>query len=282
MGKTFDTSNIICPHCKSLVKGGGLNKITCLGCSSDFNIEDNKLIIKKLSSDDVSDGLDRIKSVFKKWGKLYNFAIEVISPVLLQLGMKKFIRENINGDTIALNIGSGNSNISDKITNIDIFPYENVNVCCDIENIPIRDDSVDVVINIAVLEHVRNPEKVIGEIHRILKKDGIIFTYFPFIQPFHASPFDYSRRTIEGVKSLHQDFEIQEVKIGAGPTSGFLWVFQEWISILLSFGNKKLHNILYLMIMILTFPLKYLDVILSRFSTSENITSAFIIIAKKR
>jgi len=121
-----------------------------------------------------------------------------------------------------------------------------------------------------------------NEIHRILKKDGIIYTYFPFIQPYHASPYDYSRKTIEGIKELHNNFEIKEVRIGAGPTSGFLWVFQEWISIILSFGIKKMHHYVYLLIMLITFPLKYFDIILSKYVTASNIASAFVLIAKKK
>lgn len=281
MSKPIDICITNCPNCQSSFINEG-SKVRCTGCSSEFDFEGSKLIIKKLGEEDVVDDLDKVKSFFKKWSKLYNLIIEILSPVLFQAKLKRFIKKNIDNDCIAINLGSGNSNISDKVSNIDIFPYRHVDLCCDIENIPIKNNVVDVAINIAVLEHVKNPEKVVSEIHRILKKDGIIFTYFPFMQPFHASPYDYTRRTIEGIRELHKNFDIVEVKIGAGPTSGFLWIFQEWLSIILSFGSKKLHNLLYLIIMVLTFPLKYLDLIFSRFSTAENISSAFIIIAKKR
>lgn len=157
---------------------------------------------------------------------MYNLIINIISPVFLQLKLKRFIRENVNDDIIAINIGSGNSNISERITNIDIFPYHNVNLCCDIESIPIADDSIDIVINIAVLEHIKNPEKVVDEIHRILKKGGTVFTYFPFMQPFHASPYDYSRRTIEGLKILHKEFDIKEVRIETGQHQVFYGYFR--------------------------------------------------------
>jgi ubiquinone/menaquinone biosynthesis C-methylase UbiE len=141
---------------------------------------------------------------------------------------------------------------------------------------------VDVVLNIAVLEHVAKPEIVMEEIFRILKKGGVVYTYFPFMQPYHASPFDYSRRTFEGMKTLHEKFEIKELRIGSGPTSGFLWVLQEWVSLLLSFGIKKIHPYVYLLVMIITFPLKYLDLILSKWSAAKNIASAFLLIAKKK
>ena len=162
-------------------------------------------------------------------------------------------------DELIVNIGSGNSKIADNIYNVDIFAYDNVDIVCDIENLPFKDNSLDVIVNLAVLEHVPNPKKVIEEIYRVLKPNGVIYTAFPFMQGFHASPYDFTRVTEEGIKVLHKEFETIEVKPFGGPTSGMLWTFQEWVAILLSFGNKKLHMIIYLVMMCLTFPIKFLD-----------------------
>jgi len=203
MGKSIDLGLLICPHCKAGLKVDEAHKVSCLQCSMEFKYYTNKIIFEQLNEDDLTDDLDRLKSLFKNWDALYNFLIHVFSPVLLQLNLKKFIKEYVNNEVVAINLGSGNSNISEKITNLDIFPYKNVNICCDIENIPLAPDSVDVVINIAVLEHMARPENVMEEIFRILKKGGVVYTYFPFMQPYHASPFDYSRRTFEGMKTLH-------------------------------------------------------------------------------
>ena len=41
---------------------------------------------------------------------------------------------------------------------------------CDIENIPVENEKYDVVINLQVLEHVKNPNKCINELSRVLKK----------------------------------------------------------------------------------------------------------------
>ena len=49
----------------------------------------------------------------------------------------------------------------------------------DIANIQLDDESVDVVISRAVLEHVQNPDAVFNEIHRILKPKG----HFIFLVP---------------------------------------------------------------------------------------------------
>jgi SAM-dependent methyltransferase len=205
----------------------------------------------------------------------------VISPVYNSNFNEKFIETYVSKDKICLNIGSGNSHVSNDVYNVDIFAYENVDIVCDIEDLPFEDNSIDVILNIAVLEHVPNPQKVMDEIHRVLKPDGIVYTAFPFMQGFHASPYDFTRVTEEGIKVLHQVFEPIEVKPFGGPTSGMLWVLQEWIAILFSFGSKRLHLIIYLLTMVLTFPIKYLDFFLLKHPLAKNISSGFIYIGKK-
>ena len=102
------------------------------------------------------------------------------------------------------------------------------------------------------------------------------------MQPFHASPYDFSRRTVEGMKVLYKDFDTIELKPSGGPTSGLLWIFQEWVSILLSFGIKPLHYLLNIVLMLLTFPLKFLDFILIYHPMSKNISSGFLYIGRKK
>ena len=60
-----------------------------------------------------------------------------------------------------------------------------------------------------------------------------------------------------------------------------LWILQEWVAILFSFGSKKLHTILYLTVMCLTFPIKFLDYFLINHPMAKNISSGFIFIGKK-
>lgn len=248
----------------------------------DFQIDNKKYIFKKLESLDIEDGLDKFKNKLKQYTKFYYWLIEIISPVYVDDSQKKFLSSYVTNDKICLNIGSGNSNISDKIYNVDIFVYDNVDVVCDIEDLPFNDNSIDVILNIAVLEHVPNPKKVIDEIYRVLKPNGIVYTAFPFMQGFHASPYDFTRVTEEGIKVLHKEFEKIEVKVFSGPTSGMLWVFQEWIAILLSFGSKRLHMIIYLLVMVLTFPIKFLDYFLIKHPMAKNIASGFIFVGRKK
>ena len=148
--------------------------------------------------------------------------------------------------------------------------------------LPIANYNIDIIISLAVLEHVPDPKAIADEIYRVLKPGGKIFIYIPFIQGYHASPYDYQRYTISGIKHLFKNFNIIETKCGSGPTSGFLWIFQEWLAILLSFGIKPLYRFLHLVIMGITFPLKFIDVLLIHHPYSKNIASGFTIIAERK
>ena len=249
--------------------------------NSKYRIVNNKYIFQELEFSEVTDSLDILKSKLKKYSRAYYWLVNAISPIFESRGQKHFISNYLDNDKMSLNVGSGNSKIFENICNVDIFAYDNVDIVCDIADLPFLDNSVDVVFNSAVLEHLPNPKKVVDEIYRVLKPNGVIYTAFPFIQGFHASPYDFTRVTEEGIKVLHQDFELIEVKPFGGPTSAMLWVLQEWIAILFSFGNKKLHMLIYLLVMVITAPIKLLDYFLIKHPMAKNISSGFIYIGKK-
>lgn len=273
----------ICPNCKSEKLKFKKSFLKCQECGESYRIsDDKKIIFEKKEKEDIPDSLDYFKHFMKKYDKLYNLLIWLVSPVYVSRSLNKFIIKNIkNKNIIALNLGSGNSNISNKVVNIDIFPYKNTDICCNIANLPFKDNSIDIIFCIAVLEHVPNPEKVVSEINRVLKKDGLVYISFPFVYRFHASPFDYSRRTYEGMKVLFKDFKLIDLKCAGGPTSGMLCILQEWVAILISFGNEYIHTIVLILMMILTFPIKFLDIFLINNSMAKNISSSFTYIGKK-
>lgn len=281
--KKLDHKMLLCPNCKNDSFLFEDYQMVCLKCGNKYEIKDNKIIFLQLNKADVNDLLDKIKFKLKKNILFYDFIVKLISPVCPTINFKKLIKKYIiNDDIKAINLGSGNSQLSDKIFNVDIFSYDNVDIVCDIENLPFIDNSVDIIFNIAVLEHVKEPEKVVDEIKRVLKKDGIVVSFFPFIQAFHASPNDFSRRTFEGMKVLYKDFDIIELKSAGGPTSGFLWIFQEWISTLFSFGIKPLHYLINILLMLITFPVKFLDLFLVYHPLAKNISSGFLFIGRKK
>jgi SAM-dependent methyltransferase len=239
------------------------------------------------SQDNTGSGLLSImQDVLKRYGKLYYLLLKIFAPVYGERLYKKKIEkvlEEHDESNIILNLGSGPDYFRNRadIINVDIFAFDEVDVIADCESLPIEDNTVDIIINVAMLEHVKNPEIVVHEMFRILKAEGRGICFLPFMQPFHAAPHDYQRWTLPGVKRLFHEFIYIEAGIAAGPTSGMLWVLQEWISILLSFGSRNLHDIIFMFLMLITFPLKYIDILITKFPDSEKIASGFYVVFKK-
>lgn len=228
-----------------------------------------------------------LQSLLKKNGRLYYFLLWLFSPVLLSYANNKAVKrllKKYGTKDIILNIGSGPTCFHNRkdIINVDICKYNEVDIVSDITELSIDNGKVDFIINIAALEHVDKADAAIGEMYRILKPGGEVLCYVPFIIPFHAAPQDFHRWTILGLENLFSEFEVLEAGVGAGPTCGLLWVFQEWIAILLSFGSKIIHDIIFLTMLVITMPVKFIDILLSQFPHAENIASGFYIVAKKK
>jgi SAM-dependent methyltransferase len=244
-----------------------------------ITVEHNKYYFVQNNNSLTTDSLDKIKSFFKKFNNFYYFLIYIISPVYTNYRpLKKHLKKQSG---IKINLGSGNQILDSTLLNLDFIDYENVDIVADIHNLPFKDNSIDCYINVAVLEHVMEPKIVMNEMIRTLKPGGIIISVIPFMQPFHASPHDYQRYTLPGLVHLHNPLTVLEKGVFSGPFSSFLWVFQETIAVSLSFGNNKLRNIIYLIAMLFTFPIKFLDIIFNNFKTSQNIASNFYIVVKK-
>lgn len=283
MSRPIDPSLLRCPACHSGDLQQADDQLTCAGCGQAYAVRDGKFVFHELTEGDVTDSIDRIKYLFKKLGPLYHTIVHIVSPICWQGEDTRFIRDYITGrDVVALNVGSGNSDLSPQVSNSDIFAYDNVDLVCDNAAIPLKDNSVDVVLNTAVLEHVPNPEAVVAEMHRVLKPGGVVFTKMPFMMGFHASPYDFSRRTYEGMKVLHGAFELISLKPYGGPTSALLWMGQEWIAQALSFGIKPLHKLIWAMALLTTWPIKFLDYLLVHHPMAKNTAAGFAYTGRKR
>ena len=271
--------SIVCPYCKE--SGIYETGIHCSKCLNKYEHSSGKLIFEEHDSSNQNDPLEKLKDKLKNYTKFYAFLQELISPVYIsKKNLKGIIRTIESNNYIGLNIGSGVTNYSVRIINFDKQSFKNVDIVGDLYNLPFADNYFDYIFSIYVLEHIAYPQAAINEMFRVLKPGGTCYSFIPFIQGFHASPHDYIRLTKSGVESYFADFKETEIN-AAGPTGGLLWIFQEWISIVLSFGNKKLHLILFIFFMTITFPLKYLDIFLSRNPISENIASIHEVLAKK-
>lgn len=93
-----------------------------------------------------------------------------------------------------------------------------VNAFCDNQILPFKENSFDTVLCTEVLEHSSNPENVIKEINRVLKKDGYLILSTPFLYWIHEQPWDYYRFTRFGLEYLVKkaNFKIEYIKPRGG------------------------------------------------------------------
>lgn len=182
---------------------------------------------------------------------------------------------------IILNIGSGTFILEKNFINLDIIAYKNVQIIANVSQLPFKNNSIDAIINIVILEHVPEPEKIVDEMYRVMKNNGVIYTHIPFMQGYHASPYDYKRWTLSGISQLHHNFSELESGVGGGPTSSLVWILTEWLALLLSFRITILYKILFIGFTLILWPIKFIDIILIGHPLAKNIASTFYYIGRK-
>lgn len=79
---------------------------------------------------------------------------------------------------------------------------EEIDLYYDGETIPFEDEIFNSVLVSEVLEHVPDIDKSLGEIRRVLKKDGKLLVTIPFVCPEHEMPFDFRRYTENGIEDI--------------------------------------------------------------------------------
>ena len=123
--------------------------------------------------------------------------------------------------------GSGTSELwkskNIDIVSFDIYATNSTDVVCDAHYIPFKENSFDGVWIQAVLEHVIEPSKVVSEIYRVLKKNGIVYAETPFMQQVHEGAYDFTRFTVLGHRYLFKDFEMIEIGGNKGPEFVLAW-----------------------------------------------------------
>jgi hypothetical protein len=149
----------------------------------------------------------------KNLSKLFSLHVNCIHPKILIIG---------GGE-----IGNGMENFYDtyidNILSFDIYYSNNIDFIADAHSIPVVDDTFDVVIIQAVLEHVVNPAKVVNEIYRVLRNGGCVYAETPFLQNIHEGAYDFTRYTNSGHRYLFKYFECLDSGFNGGAGTSLMW-----------------------------------------------------------
>ena len=87
----------------------------------------------------------------------------------------------------------------------------------------VEDGAYDTVLCLSVLEHVREPDRAMGELARVLRPGGTLILTVPHLSRLHEEPHDYYRYTQYGLRALLARSGLEEVRItAAGGLLAFL------------------------------------------------------------
>lgn len=109
-----------------------------------------------------------------------------------------------------------------KLKTVDVVAREGTDFVLDInsESVPLSSGSQNAVLLFNVLEHLNAHDKVLTEVHRLLRPGGRLLGTIPFLVNVHPDPHDFVRFTSEALQDLftQNGFTILSIEpIGRGP-----------------------------------------------------------------
>lgn len=81
------------------------------------------------------------------------------------------------------------------------------------KKLPFKESSVDTILLPDVLEHLSNPQLLLSESQRILRTNGHILIFVPFLYRLHEQPRDYFRYTEHALTNLIESAGLVSVEI---------------------------------------------------------------------
>lgn len=152
------------------------------------------------------------------------YQIELIIDKLVKLHKKKFNR--------LLDVGGGYDGkykkklikITNEYQNLELEKGINVDIVGSVYQIPLKNNTVDLLTSFMVLEHLNEPKQALTECARVLKKTGLLAITTVQYWHTHNYPSDYYRYTKYGLEYIlnKAGFKIISIWSHGGP---FLIIF---------------------------------------------------------
>ena len=107
-------------------------------------------------------------------------------------------------------------------------------IYADAEKLPIKNNSIDTVLMLQVLEYLKNPVNTFLETERIMKPKAVLILSIPFMYPIHDGNLDRNRYTPSAISEMIKDSKLKLIKI---TIQGGFWDF--WLQSFLVFYFKR-------------------------------------------
>jgi SAM-dependent methyltransferase len=265
-----------CPRCHECILGASKGGFLCRGCGHQYSVvndvpvlinDENSVFAESDFSREISyEGASYGSNYDRSSGLrlIYRRAVHVLT----EFGVKsdnfdvheaiKEVCESIHRPKILV-IGAGVIRYSQNADFVytDVAFSSGLNAIVDAHDLPYGDGEFDMVLALAVLEHVVDPPRVVSEIWRVLKSTGKVFAVTPFLQPVHMGAYDFTRYTLLGHRRLFRRFHEDRSGMAVGPAAVAGLSLR---SLLLSFSNNKTYRrVANLVGIVVSMPIKALD-----------------------
>jgi SAM-dependent methyltransferase len=160
-----------------------------------------------------------------------DFLKQLIDPETNKID--KFVISNVSergNETLILDAGAGECRFKDKLryaqyVAVDAtygdqsWDYSKIDVASSLDCLPFESDGFDIIICTQVLEHVREPQRVLEELFRTLKQGGVVLISAPQGWGVHQAPHDYFRFTRFALSHLLEQAGFEQITIT--PSGGY-------------------------------------------------------------
>lgn len=212
------TEILICPLCQSDLESGEKNSLRCKQCSEEYKIINDVPIMLPSSAKVTSD------EAIQFYNQLYrdDAGSQDITSVGRQVTLR-YLKKNLDTtDKVILDMGGGEGTYAKELAKtakkvivadltlprlVRLSQTKTGNivpVCGDIQTLFVK-TKADIIICIAVLEHLPEPQQVLANFKELLKEDGKVCLYVPVLNlPFPALVTRLYRRL--------RRFDIQQIE----------------------------------------------------------------------
>ncbi|MGI0076352.1 MAG: class I SAM-dependent methyltransferase [Nitrosopumilaceae archaeon] len=180
----------------------------------------------------------------------------------------------LDDDKRILNAGSSSIRYGNNCINVDIQSKPDVDIVCDIQDLPQSLGQFDGIICNGVLQYCQYPWRVAQEFYRVLRPGGYLFLDVPWVQPYCSNTPDRFRYSEHALRSIFRQFQIIEFGPSIRPGSAFAML---GVHIAGSLTNSKYVNfVLRKTATILLFPFRGI-----RTADEDNTCGALYMICRK-
>ncbi|MCK4666415.1 class I SAM-dependent methyltransferase [Candidatus Dependentiae bacterium] len=285
---------VICPECKNGSLTVSENKYLCTNCNLDYSLLENTPILLEKKS--------KLNTFIKSHSSVKNYTLQ--EKILMSFKtpetrvwslksrltiIKLLASKNPDlPDNIVVNMGAGFEKIFQRtfskykqIIKIGIPHIGQVDIIGDAMNLPLKSNSIDLILNSSIIEHLENPEIAIDEIYRTLKPGGKVYVEIPFMRAYHMIPNDFQRYTISGIEKVFErhGFKMIQKGVCSGSFTAFALFLRDFFESITP--GVFLSSIVRIFLTYLLHPIKYLDLFFENKKRLENLACNFFYVGKK-